>query len=79
MRAAQVGDIDNGPGTKSAMPWEFWIVRASLALAIGGLCYVLAPFALHGARAASAGFLIALVILLAELRLRHAALNGLIG
>ncbi|HEY2351368.1 MAG TPA: PIN domain-containing protein [Candidatus Acidoferrum sp.] len=63
----------------AAMPWEFWILRASLALAIGALCYALAPFALHGVGAAGAGFLIALVILLAELRLRHAALSGLVG
>jgi uncharacterized protein YacL len=61
------------------MPWEFWVVRATLALAVGGVCYALAPFALHGVGAAGAGFLIALVILLAELRLRHASLSGLIG
>jgi uncharacterized protein YacL len=61
------------------MPWEFWIVRVSLALAIGGLCYALAPFALHGVGAAGAGFLIALVILLTEIRLQHAPLSGLIG
>jgi uncharacterized protein YacL len=61
------------------MPTAFWIVRASLALSIAALCYALAPFALHGVAAAGAGFLIALVILLAELRLRHASLSGLIG
>jgi uncharacterized protein YacL len=61
------------------MPAAFWFVRASLALAIAGLCYGLAPFALHGIAAAGAGFLVALVILLAELRLRHASLRGLIG
>ena len=59
--------------------WEFWIVRAALALAIGTACYVLAPFALHGAGAAAMGFLIALVILVAEFRLRHASVGGLIG
>jgi uncharacterized protein YacL len=62
-----------------SMPWEFWIVRASLALAIGGLCHVFLPFALPAAGAAGASLLIVLVILLAELRLRHAALSGLIG
>jgi uncharacterized protein YacL len=66
-------------GGKTAKAWEMWSVRAALVLAIGGLCYTLAPFALHGARAAGAGFLIALVILLAELRLRRASLNGLAG
>jgi uncharacterized protein YacL len=61
------------------MPAAFWIVRASLAISIAALCYALAPFALHGVAAAGAGFLVALVILLAELRLRHASLSGLIG
>lgn len=61
------------------MPAAFWFVRGSLAVAIASLCYALAPFALHGIAAAGAGFLIALVILLAELRLRHASLSGLIG
>jgi uncharacterized protein YacL len=59
--------------------WELWAVRATLALAIGGMCYAIAPFALHGVGAAGAGFLIALVVLLAELRLRHASLSGLLG
>jgi uncharacterized protein YacL len=63
----------------SITTWEFWIVRAALALAIGAACYALAPFALHGAEAAATGFLIALVILLAEFRLRRASLGGLIG
>jgi uncharacterized protein YacL len=63
----------------SITTWEFWIVRAALALAIGAACYALAPFALHGAGAAAMGFLIAMVILLAEFRLRHASLGGLIG
>jgi len=61
------------------MPAAFWFVRASLVLAIAGLCYGLAPFALHGVAAAGSGFLLALVILLAELCLRHASLSGLIG
>jgi len=63
----------------SITTWEFWIVRTALALAIGAACYALAPFALHGAEAAATGFLIALVILLAEFRLRRASLGGLIG
>ena len=62
-----------------ATAWEPWLIRASLAVAIGALCFAWSPFALHGAGAAGAGFLIALVILLAELRLRHASLSGLVG
>jgi uncharacterized protein YacL len=61
------------------MPWEFWIVRVFLALAIGGLCYALAPFALHGARAAGTGVLIALVFLLVELSVRRASLSAIAG
>ena len=61
------------------MPWEFWIVRVSLALAIGGLCYALAPFALHGARAAGTGVLIAMVFLLVELSVRRASLSAIAG
>jgi uncharacterized protein YacL len=63
----------------SITTWEFWIVRAALALAIVAACYALAPFALRGAEAAGFGFLIALVILLAEFRLRRASLGGLVG
>jgi uncharacterized protein YacL len=63
----------------SITSWEFWIVRAALALAIGAACYALAPFALHGVEAAATGFLIAMVILLAEFRLRHASVGGLVG
>ena len=54
------------------------MARAAFALAIGGICYAIAPLG-HGAAAAGAGFLIALVVLIAELRLRHASLSGLIG
>jgi uncharacterized protein YacL len=64
---------------KISMPWEFWIVRVSLALGIGGLCYALAPFALHGARAAGTGVLIALVFLLVELSVRRASLSAIAG
>ncbi|MDP9339480.1 MAG: hypothetical protein M3P45_11480, partial [Acidobacteriota bacterium] len=74
LRAPQAATAPSPP-----MPAAFWFVRASLTIAIAGLCYALAPFALHGAAAAGAGFLIALVILLAELRLRHASLSGLIA
>jgi uncharacterized protein YacL len=63
----------------AAAAWEPWLIRASLAVAIGVLCLAWSPFALHGAGAAGAGFLIAMVILLAELRLRHASLSGLVG
>jgi uncharacterized protein YacL len=78
--ASTAAPVARAPGRDwSITTWEFWIVRAALALAIGAACYALAPFALHGAEAAATGFLIALVILLAEFRLRRASVGGLIG
>ena len=43
------------------------------------LCYNLGPFGFHGLLAAGLGFLIAMVVLLAELRLRRAEISGLVG
>src|SRR2546427_11685122 len=59
--------------------WYFWVVRAFLITCTGGVSYTVGPFGLRGFAAASLGFLIALLVLLAELRLRRAALSGLLG
>jgi uncharacterized protein YacL len=59
--------------------WAFWAVRVTLISISALLCYRLSPFGFHGLPAAGLGFLIALVILLAELRMRHAEVSGLIG
>src|SRR5258708_36377770 len=59
--------------------WDFWLVRAFLVGCTGAVSYTLGPFGLRGSPAAGIGFLIALLILLAELRLRRAALSGLLG
>ncbi len=59
--------------------WDFWVVRAFLAACTGAVSYTLGPFGLRGMPAAGVGFLISLVVLLAELRLRRAALSGLLG
>jgi uncharacterized protein YacL len=59
--------------------WDFWVVRAFLVGCTGAVSYTLGPFGLRGLPAAGIGFLIALLILLAELRLRRAALSGLLG
>jgi len=58
---------------------EFWLVRLFITACTTALCYKLAPFGLRGLPAASVGFLLALVILLAELRLRRAEIGGLLG
>jgi uncharacterized protein YacL len=59
--------------------WDFWVVRAFLLACTGAVSYTLGPFGLRGLPAAGVGFLIGLVVLLAELRLRRAALSGLLG
>ncbi len=59
--------------------WDFWVVRAFLIACTGAVSYTLGPFGLRGLLAAGVGLLIALVVLVAELRLRRAALSGLLG
>jgi len=59
--------------------WDFWAIRLALFGASVGLCFALHPFNFHGLPAAGLGFFIAMVILLAELRLRHAEISGLVG
>ncbi|HEV8075616.1 MAG TPA: TRAM domain-containing protein [Candidatus Acidoferrum sp.] len=59
--------------------WDFWVIRFALIGASVGLCFALRPFNFHGLPAAGLGFFIAMVILLAELRLRHAEISGLVG
>jgi uncharacterized protein YacL len=54
-------------------------VRAFLIACTAAVSYTLGPFGLHGLPAAGVGFLIAMLVLLAELRLRRAALSGLLG
>jgi uncharacterized protein YacL len=59
--------------------WDFWAVRLALISVSVLLCTGLAPFGFHGLPAAGLGFFVAMIILLAELRLRHAETSGLIG
>jgi uncharacterized protein YacL len=62
-----------------AAAWGFWAARVFLVAAAVTLCYTLGPFHLRGWAAAGTGLLMALVILLAELWLRRAAVSGLLG
>jgi uncharacterized protein YacL len=59
--------------------WDFWAVRLALTGVTVVLCYSLSPFGFHGLAAAGLGFFITMVVLLAELRLRHAEISGLVG
>jgi uncharacterized protein YacL len=61
------------------MGLEFWLVRLFITACTTALCYKLAPFGLRGLPAAGVGFFLALLILLAELRLRRAKISGLLG
>lgn len=54
-------------------------MRVALICASSVLCYTLGPFGIKGLAAAGLGFLVAMVILLAELRLRRAEISGLVG
>jgi uncharacterized protein YacL len=59
--------------------WDFWAARAFLVACAGAVSYTLGPFGLRGLAAVSVGLVMALGVLLAELRLREAALSGLLG
>jgi uncharacterized protein YacL len=54
-------------------------MRVALVCASSVVCYTLAPFGMKGLAAAGLGFLVAMIILLAELRLRRAEISGLVG
>ena len=59
--------------------WDYGVIRLALFGASVTLCFALSPFNFHGLPAAGLGFFIAMVILLAELRLRQAEFSGLVG
>lgn len=61
------------------MSLEFWLIRLCIVAGATALCYKLSPFGLHGYSAAATGLLLALLIVLAELRLRQTGTGGLIG
>src|SRR5208282_948116 len=58
---------------------EFWLVRLVITACTTALCYKLAPLGLRSVPAAGVGFLLAVVILLVELRLRRAETGRLLG
>src|SRR6267378_5139274 len=59
--------------------WDYFVIRLALFGASVALCFAVSPFNFHGLPAAGLGFFIAMVILLAELRLRRAEFSGLVG
>ena len=73
--------LENSTATQShsSQRWDYWALRLALIGVSCAFCYAVGPFGLHGLPAAGLGFLVALVILLAELRLRRAEISGLVG
>ncbi len=73
----------NGSSSRFLRPlwsgWNFWFARVFLAVCVAALCYRMGPFGLRGLSAAGLGLVMALVMLLAELRLRRAAIGTLLG
>src|SRR5258707_11000248 len=70
---------DRRASRSPGLGWDSWIIRVVLTVAAAATCYTLEPFHLRGLPAAGMGLLVAVAILLAELRLRRAALSGLLG
>lgn len=73
------GGVGNTLPAASGKGWGFWAARLVLIGVSGLLCYSFGPFGFRGLPAAGLGFLMAMVILLAELRLRRAEISGLAG
>src|SRR5262249_24295800 len=71
--------VNSSPDVFRDRGWDFWIFRLALVGGSVALCYALRPFGLRTLPAAGLGFFIAMVVLLAELRLRHAEISGLVG
>ena len=63
----------------SGQPWDFWVARFALVGASILVCYTLRPFDLRALPAAGLGFLVAMIVLLAELRLRRTEVSGVMG
>jgi uncharacterized protein YacL len=59
--------------------WEFWLARACVVGSAGAVGYALGPFGVRGMAAAGVGLIVAMVVVLTELRLRRAALSRLVG
>ncbi|HUL33378.1 MAG TPA: TRAM domain-containing protein [Candidatus Eisenbacteria bacterium] len=56
-----------------------WVLRLAFVSVSVGMGYALRPFELGALPAAGLGFFVAMVVLLGELRLRHAEISGLVG
>jgi len=76
--------VVSSTNTKNSSPtrlhsWDAWVVRFALLVATISLCYKLGPFGYNGISGAAIGFVTAMLILLAELRLRDRQNGALLG
>jgi uncharacterized protein YacL len=62
-----------------AVSFETWMLRLLLVVCAGAICSSLNPFGLHGVVAIGTGVMLAMAILVVEMRLRWAAPRGLLG
>jgi len=67
------------PGRAWRGGWDYWATRALLVACAVAVSYTLGPLGLRGLAAASVGLVMALAVLMAELRLQQAASSGLLG
>src|SRR5882762_7350989 len=69
----------SGPHRDPGNSFGSWIARAVLVTSVTALAVAWLPFGLSRWAAAGAGFLAALLLMLAELRMRRAEISGLVG
>ncbi len=77
--ASESAPASSGKLRSRGISLESWALRVFLVVCAAAICYTLRPFHLGGATSAGVGVLTAVIILLAELRLRWAAVSGLLG
>ncbi len=72
-------EVNSRKGGLSRNWWDLILVRAIIVVLAVLACYYFSPFGLRGIPAAAAGFVFAVLVILAEMRLRRASLRRLIG
>jgi uncharacterized protein YacL len=77
--ASESGPVSAGNLRSQGISLESWALRGFLVVCAAAICYTLRPFHLGGAMSAGVGVLTATITLLAEWRLRWAAVSGLLG
>jgi uncharacterized protein YacL len=86
IRSQQIGTTVSGSSLADSSDrrfldssWDAWVLRFVLLGASSFVCYAFRPFQLAALPAAAVGSFLAMLVLLAELRLRHVEFSGLVG